>query len=230
MRKHFTVLLVFLSLSSSAFAAVQKAEELVTKGSVLVQKKDYKGAAKSFEQALAASPGNAKIQTLLGLTYAQLGDFDKAVQYSQASVAKEPSFAAYHNLGLIYANKGDYGKSSNAYDAALALNPTAYRAWYQLGLLHVQHGQFKKGIESYQKAITANKMFGPAYLGLGTAYYWAGDKAKASEQVEALKAAGLNEDALQLRAWLDKKENPKQTPPAAVPAAADTTPPAPSSK
>lgn len=87
MKKTLALFFCTLLCAVSVQAAPSKAEELIAKGSALVQKKDYKGAAKQFELALAAKPGDPKIQSLLGLTYAQIGDLNKAVEYSQASVA-----------------------------------------------------------------------------------------------------------------------------------------------
>src|ERR1700704_2861403 len=107
-------MIAFFSLLSFA----GELEDHITKGSQFVQAKDYKKAAKEYEAAVAINPKNSKANLLLGLTYANTGDLDKAIQYSEASVRSEASYSGYYNLGLIYADKADFEKSVQAYQEA----------------------------------------------------------------------------------------------------------------
>ncbi len=203
--KHAVWLLVLiLSTTSPAFAGPY--EDAVQKGNAAVQTKDYKAAAEAYENAIKANPGSAKAHLLLGLTYANTGDFDKAIQHTLAAIQLDPSYAGYHNLGLIYANKGEYEKALDAYDHALKISPQSSADWYQLGLVYVSHGEFAKGIEAYQKSIQNNPQFTSAYLGLGSAYYWSGNTSAALAQVEALKKIKKKIEAEQLDKWIKDKE------------------------
>ncbi len=203
-----------LLLFASQAAALEKAEDYLLKGSQQVQKKNYQEAIGDFQQAIKLDPKNSKAHLLLGLTYANTGDFDQAVKYSQNSLSIEPSFAAYHNLGLIYANKGEYEKAQMAYEKALELNPSSYRAWYELALIHAGNnagnGHFDEAITSYKKVLEMNPQFADAYLGLGAAFYWSGDKESAQEMVRQLESLEMKTKAAELQYWIDDKEAKKK--------------------
>ena len=205
-----------LLLVASQASALEKAEDYLLKGSQQVQKKNYQEAIGNFQQAIKLDPKNSKAHLLLGLTYANTGDFDQAVKYSQNSITIEPTFAAYHNLGLIYANKGEYEKAQRAYEKALELNPSSYRAWYELALIHAGNdagsGHFNEAIISYKKVIEMNPQFADAYLGLGAAFYWSGDKGSAEEMVRRLTSLKMKAKAAELQNWIDDKESRKKEP------------------
>ena len=225
MNQAAAVFFLILSLSSPCFGATEgeiedtrtKAqkteEESILRGNEFVQQKEYKKAIKEYENALKMNPKSAKAHLLAGLTYANAGDLDKAIQFSQYALTIEPSFAAYNNLGLIYANKGELEKSVEMYEKALKLNPTSYRAWYQLGLVYAGKADFKKAIEAYSKTIETNPQYTLGYLGLGAAYYWSGERAKALEQVDKLKSLKKDDLAGQLSHWIEAKDSKKETNP-----------------
>lgn len=233
------VLLSLLVFCVSRVAFGGQAEDAILKGNEFVHNKDYDSAIKEYEKAAKADPKNAKAHLLLGLSFANKGDLDKALKFTQYAIMLEKSYAAFNNLGLIYANKGDYQNAIDAYESALKLNATSANAWYQLGRLYASTGNFKDGIAAYKKAIELNPKFDNAVLGLGGAYYWSGDKASALGQADQLRFLKSTDKADQLEAWIKNKEEKKKevnskTPsaqPAAVPspsASASALPKAPS--
>ncbi len=194
-------------LSQTAFCG--QAEDSILKGNTLVQKKDFDGAIKEYENALKFDPKNAKAHLLLGLTYANTGDLDKALRFTKYALTLEKSYTAFHNLGLIYANKDDYQNAVDAYESALQISPESAYDWYQLGLLHAGNSHFDKGIAAYKKAIELNTSLDDAYVGLGSAYYWSGDKSAALEQVKRLRTLKMSEKADGLDSWIKNKEGKK---------------------
>ena len=205
-----------LRLSSPVFAGAL--EDHITKGGQFVKEKDYKKAIKEYETALSANPKSAKANLLLGLTWAALGDSDKAIRYSSAAVSIEPSYASYSNLGLVYAYKADYEKAAENYEKALKISPKSYQGWYQLGKVYFTEGNFSKAIEAYTHAVKENSQFSDAYQGLGSAYYWSGDTESALKQVSELKRLKLNDKAEQLQNWISDKEDKKKQSSAPAPA------------
>lgn len=200
---------LLLALAIPAFALAGEADSFIVKGNGLVQKKEYKKALAEYEKAVKADPKSAKANLLLGMSYANTGDMEKAVRYTEASVKIEPSFAAYNNLGLIWANRADFAKASAMYEKALALNPAAYRTWYQSGLTHAASGDFAKAITAYQKSVELNPSFADGLIGLGSAYYWSGNRTAALEQVIRLRTMKQTEKADTLESWLQNKERKK---------------------
>ena len=234
-KKLFVLLLLSLCFPLNAFCG--KVEDAILQGSALAQKKDYDGAIKEFDKALKLDPKNGKAHILLGLTYANKGDLEKALKFTQYAIMLEKSYAAYHNLGLIYANKGEYQNAADAYGNALELSPSSAAAWYELGLLHAANSHFSEGITAYKKALEINPRLDNAYLGLGSAYYWSGDKASALEQVHQLRLLKINDKADELESWIKNKEEKKkevnadlqnnQKEPQATASPAQTPPPSP---
>ncbi len=214
LKKVILFIVCLAGLSQVAFCG--QAEDDISKGNALVQKKDYDGAIKQYEDALKMDPKNAKAHLLLGLTYANKGDLDKALRFTEYALTLEKSYAAYHNLGLIYANKSDYQNAIDAYENALKLNPSSANEWYQLGRVYAASGNFAEGINAYKKAIAINPSLDSAYLGLGGAYYWSGDKNSALQQVAQLRKLKMTDKADMLDSWIKNKEEKKKettTPP-----------------
>ncbi len=209
MIKEKTLCFLFLLLTVSAGLYAGEFEDTVTKGNQWVQKKDYKKAIEEYHHALKINPKNSKISLLLGLTYANIGDLDNAVKFTEDSLKIEPSYSAYQNLGLIYANRGDLNKAYEAYQKALTFNPRSYQPWYQIGLLQASRGNFNDAIQAYQKCLELNPFFTDTYLSLASAYYWSGNRAKAIEQVDRLKRLKAKDQAQALEDWIKNKDNLK---------------------
>ena len=204
MKRPLALLITGIFFASSVLAAT--GDDWVKKGGEKMRTKDYRGAASMYEKALQASPNNAKIAFLLGLSYADQGKWDKAVPAMEQAAKEEPSFQAYHHLALIYANQNQYEKSAQAFDEALKLSPSSYRAWYELGLLHAANHHYDLAVQAYRKSAELNARFADAYLGLGSAYFGSGDKAQAAEQVKQLETLGFKDKASALEQWLTNKE------------------------
>lgn len=167
---------------------------------------DYKNAAKEYEEALKVDPENAYATLLLGMTYANLKDYDKALQYAEKAVQLQPGFTAYYNLGLIYANKNEAKKALEALDKALLANPASYQAHYQKGAIYSSRKEYEKAIEFYQQSIKLNPQYDRAILGLAGAYYFQGDKTSAQKQIEVLRKIGKKQEADGLEIWISEKD------------------------
>ena len=219
----------FVLLSLLAFAGTAGASEVedhLLSGSKFAREKNYKEAAREYENAVRIDPQNPDANLLLGLTLANTGDLDNAVRYSLASVQLKPSYSGYYNLGLIYANQGKYDPAIEAYQQAVALNDKSYQAWHQLGLVYSTSLKFDKAIEAYNKVIEINPNFASAYQGLGSAYFWSGNIEAAYAQVAKLKELKLGGKAEELERWLkDKEAKKKKSTEKAAKAAVNTPPP-----
>jgi tetratricopeptide (TPR) repeat protein len=215
---HKFIVSVFCLLLISPVAFGGQSEDAILNGNALIQKKDYDGAIKEYENALKANPKNSKAHLLLGLTYANKGDLDKAIKFSKYALTLEKSYAAYHNLGLIYADKGNYQDAIDAYQGALEENPKSAMDWLQLGRVYAAEGNFEKAIDAYKKSIELNSRMDDAYLGLGAAYYWNGDKPSALEQGKKLRQLKINQKADALFSWIKNNETKKKAVSSAVPA------------
>ena len=204
----FLGLLVF---SGGAVAA--EIQDHILSGSKFAQNKNYEDAIREFKTAVQIDPKNADANLLLGLTLANTGDLEGAVQYSLAAVELRPTYSGYYNLGLIYANQGKYELAVNAYENTVKLNPKSYQAWHQLGLVYSAALKFEKAVEAYNEAIKLNSKLAVAYQGLGSAYYWSGNTEASYVQVSKLKELQLVSKAEELERWIKDKEAKKNIAP-----------------
>lgn len=202
-------LLVLAAVAGLLAAVPVRAGELedrVTKAGGFVKQREYAKAIAEYKAALALAPDNPKVNLLLGLAYANQGDYDRAVKHTEASIRVEPSASAYHNLGLVHANRGDYTRALESYRKAIELNPSGYRMWYQLGLLQASRGDFADAVASYGKSVELNPEFADGYLGLGSAHYWSGNRQAALDQAGRLRAIKRKVEADALEEWVRKKD------------------------
>ncbi len=106
-----------------------------------------------------------------GLSAADKGDFDKAIQnYDKAIELKPDFFGAYNNRGVAYVAKRDFDKAIQNYDKAIELKPDYADAYYNRGIAYVAKRDFDKAIQNYDKAIELKPDYAKAYNNRGVAY------------------------------------------------------------
>jgi Tfp pilus assembly protein PilF len=66
------------------------ADPNVAAGRQAIEAKDYAGAVRALEQAAAADPRNADVQTWLGFAHRSLGHYDLAFKYYREALALSP--------------------------------------------------------------------------------------------------------------------------------------------
>jgi ATP-dependent transcriptional regulator len=153
----------------------------------------------------------------LGLQYVYLGEFRKAIEYSQKSLTIARSISDIHdeevvlgNLGLAHRYLDEPEKAIVYYKCALEIaqkigNRIGERNHLgNLGLLHVSRGEFRQALEYSQQALTISIELGDSYeegrtLGnIGLIYHRMGNPEKAIEEYfnPALKIARETSDRL----------------------------------
>jgi len=80
-----------------------------------------------LREIVKEQPENAAVLHLLGIVYAQLGDFDVSVHHLLISLKVNPQNAdAYLALGHAYASKGQLDEANNCFQKALQINPSLH--------------------------------------------------------------------------------------------------------
>lgn len=200
---------LMLALCVPALAAEESAEARIDKGGEYVKSKDYEKALREFEAAAKTDPRHPRAHLMIGLTQANLGRFEIAIEETEKAIELDPSYAAFHNLGLIQANRGKYKESIDAYKKALEKSPRAHRTWYLLGLVYATTANYTEAIDAYRRAVEAFPRLPEAYLGIGSALYWNGDVQGANAQVAKLREMGFGDQAKALESWIRTKEEGK---------------------
>ena len=205
MKTKFLLFYIFL-LIFIPIASADKVDDYILKGNQLVKDRRYGDAVKEYEKVLDANANNAQVHLLLGMTYAEMKNYDKALQYTRKASELDPSYPAFYHMGLIYAAKKDIPKALESLEKALKINPESYMAHYQKGLVHTAKKDYVQAMEHYKKAIELNPYFDEAYPALAGVYYETGDKASALKLVDDLRAKQKKTLADGIESWIQEKE------------------------
>ena len=139
----------------------------------------------------------------LGHKYFHVGDYKKALKYSQLllSIAKDvgnkrTQVHAYSKLGTVYRDLGDLKKAEEYYQQCLSIAKDAgdhveqARAYDHLGNINRALGNFKTAMEYWQRSLSISEhagdktTAGQAYSGLAFIQFSLGDLKKALEHYQ----------------------------------------------
>lgn len=206
MKKTFIFAFILINLFLVSLAQAENLSDYVNKGNELAGQKKYEEAIQEYEKALALSPKNVDVHLLLGLSYANFGNLEKALEHIKTSVKLNPSYTPYYYLGLIYSAQSEFKKALDAFDKALSFNPDSYTAEYQKGLLYTRQKKNEKASLAYERAIELNPNFEEARIALAGEAQREGKKEIAQKQVEELRAMNKTELANALAQWISSNQ------------------------
>src|SRR5665811_1365595 len=124
----------------------------------------------------------------LGNLYYKTKKIIDAKEYYLKAIDLNPNVAVYYeNLGLINEELLSWQEAADAYEKAVALDPTA-NLYNYLGLAYYSMKNYSAAIRNYVKAIELNKESAVFYNNLGLAYEYDGkiEEAEAA-YLEAVK-------------------------------------------
>ncbi len=146
-----------------------------------------------YRAILASEPTHADALHLLGLTYAQRGDHQKAVEYYREALIAAPVFAgALNNLGISLNAIGEFLSAIDSFRQSLEINPHDADTCNNLGSALNGAGRHKEAIKYYKKAIQLNPKHTDAYYNLGNVQSKLFDYEKAIKNYQ--QALTLNPD------------------------------------
>ncbi|MFD1470529.1 tetratricopeptide repeat protein [Hymenobacter caeli] len=167
--------------SAPAWAQAGPARELVREGVALYDTGQYNQAANKYQQALAATPGDAQAQAELAMTYAALNRHDEAVALCQQLLAAHPEADP-----LVYAT---YGNSLDAgqrpaealavYRQALLRYPDSYILYFNQGVTLAGQEREAEAVASFQHALALNPAHASSHMVLGGVQLGAGTRVPA---------------------------------------------------
>ncbi len=107
----------------------------------------------------------------LGLAYANLGQWDKAIDDYSGAIRLRPKYTdAYSNRGVAYKNLGQFDKAIEDYSSAIGMDPDYYKAYYNRGTAYYILRQWTLSIADFSKAIGINPKYTEAYNNRGIVY------------------------------------------------------------
>ncbi|CAF4441201.1 unnamed protein product [Rotaria sp. Silwood2] len=142
-------------------------------GQILIQVGEFKKAEHLYHILLGKASSDeyrAQYQGQLALIYNTMGDYSKAISYSEKSqdIKKKTlslndlSLASsYNNIGLVYFNMGEYSKALSLYERALEIqkialppnHPDLAKFYSNIGLVYYYMGEYSKALSSHERAL-----------------------------------------------------------------------------
>mmetsp|Transcript_65065 Transcript_65065/g.153083 ORF Transcript_65065/g.153083 Transcript_65065/m.153083 type:complete len:856 (+) Transcript_65065:22-2589(+) len=150
-----------------------------------IKASDPKGAIRCYREALVHCPTNANAYYNLGVSYAEMQKYDKALISYQLTVHFDPRCAeAYNNMGVIYKEQENLEKALKYYHLAIQCNPRFAQTLNNLGVAYTTSGRLTEALEYLSRAVAVAPTYAEAYNNLGWLFWDHGDLAQALRMYE----------------------------------------------
>jgi tetratricopeptide (TPR) repeat protein len=139
-----------------------------------------------------AEPQNFAVQMRTGDMYAQIGKFEKAIEYYNRGLAIKPDdFKGNVVLANAYFDSRQFEEASKYYEKALAIGPKDVNARTDLGTTFVERPtpDYDRAIKEFRTALEIEPKHEPALYYLGIAYFRKGDAQSANAVLSELEKA-----------------------------------------
>ncbi len=190
-----------------------------------LQSKKYQNAQKHLDKALKASPGNAQVHFLMGMTHVLTGRAPEARSYLEKALSLDPRhLQSLMALGNLRYKSEDHAGAKEMFDRALAVSPVSWQAHSMLAKCQLQLRDYLSAREHAQRALELGreKAVG-VQLHLAQALAGLGEYSQASGVLSAyLQEHPQDPSAETIRGWIADLDRAVQTAAkqAAAPAAA----------
>jgi len=148
---------------------------------------------KVFEEAqflIKKYPEAFFVWNILGVSAAQLGMLDKAIESYKKSIYFNSDYAeAYCNLGTALKDQGELEQAINSYNKAISLKPDYAEAYSNMGVTLQEQGNFVEAMKAYHQCISLKPTYDEAYLNMGVCFQLQG---KLNEAIQAFKMSLLH--------------------------------------
>jgi tetratricopeptide (TPR) repeat protein len=132
------------------------------------------------QKAIQEDPSNLNARLMLGITYSQMGEYDKAErEYINVINADKKMYRAYYLLALNYEKKGEIDEAIKV----LKQNDDE-QSLYQLGCFYVRQKNYGEAVTTLKKALKKRPEGSDTLYYLGLAYEKQGNKAEAVTNYE----------------------------------------------
>jgi tetratricopeptide (TPR) repeat protein len=171
--------------------------------SELGEKKEYDAAIRTWNEALALSPEDAKALSNLGVVLAAVGRTGEAMAHYRKAIESEPDYPdGYTNLGIALAQAGKLDDAIPYLEKAAQLSPWDAKAHSNLGAALAERGRTADAIAECEKALQVSPGDSEAHANLAIALAKEGRLDDAIPHFE--KAVAANPDSTVLHFYLGR--------------------------
>ncbi len=122
-------------------------------GDVYYNEGDLVSAIREYRLGLNLNPDNVNLLNSLGVIYAQIEAYAKAIPLFEKVIGLNPGdFMALFNLGFAYLCHGESDKALAYFEQAEKIDDSYFDLLLQLGQIYCQRGQYKRAVKVLTKA------------------------------------------------------------------------------
>ncbi|EAS02510.1 tetratricopeptide repeat protein (macronuclear) [Tetrahymena thermophila SB210] len=153
-------------------ARVIDCKELIKEAKQLFTNKEYQKCIEVLQKISSVSDNFPKVNEMLGYSYEQIGENEKASQHYMKALQLNPNDQTLlFNLGNCLFNLEKYDEAIEKYNILIHLNQNKPYAYENLAACYYEKKQYQESIQFYQKALEYNKVDPLTNYGLGKAFY-----------------------------------------------------------
>ncbi len=162
---------IFLTLFVTIFAGRVLAQDDLSRGMSLLDKKDCAGALPYLQRAVKEDSRSAKANTYLGKAYLCLGKLDSATIFLKKAIDLNDEFSpAYSSLGEIYMQQKNYAEAINNFRDAVKNDSKNSSYVISLGYAYLAADSLDGAMKAFYKARDMNDKDPRAIEGIGDVY------------------------------------------------------------
>lgn len=187
-------LLTAIIISALAFYGAKADAFMSPEASMLYQEacsaehqQDLKEAISKLEQAIKISDSDTMLYTKLAGIYAEMDEFDKALDAYNKVIELNPDDAfIYISIGSIYENQAKYKQALEAYSKALDIFPEYKYNYFNIGNVQYQLRNYKEAIKNYNSFLDTYSGHNEARENLAASYLAVKDYQNAQKQYQII--------------------------------------------
>jgi tetratricopeptide (TPR) repeat protein/S1-C subfamily serine protease len=168
--------------------AAPKADDFFITAYQKYQQRNYNGALKDYDRAIAINPKYAEAWNNRGhLKAVEMKNPQGGLaDYNQAIATNPKLDRAYYNRGVLKAELKDIGGAISDYNSTIAINPSYARAYNNRGILYQDRGNIQGAIADFNTALKLDPSYPEAYYNRAMAKESVGDKTAMSDNDRAI--------------------------------------------
>ena len=148
----------------------------------LLNQRHYSSVVDQAKVFIREYPNTPILWSIMGISAAQLGMFDKSEMALRKSLALDPNNDKNHdNLGNVLREQKKFVEAIEAHSKAISINPNNYLAYFNMGITFKQNGKLNHAIKAYKKSILIKPDYIEAYCNMGIIFMEQGKLYKSLE-------------------------------------------------
>ena len=158
----FIILIIFVVALAAAWVWYIKSEmtkepDLLSLAKAAFQKNDFKNAESFLVNFLVSQPNSEEGRQLLGTTYTELKNYEKAKGCFDKILKVSPkNSAALIGMAVMLENQQSYEESKEFYQKASQENPQNTKVYHNIGMLNFKQGNYQEAMEGFKKVLEAD--------------------------------------------------------------------------